>query len=108
MTWLVAAFVFWIGAWWVNQRLVMVDTGTNRPLKRVIDLAVPILFGITIFCDLGIRRSWVRSADCTSATAINDLGAPDQFATHPVGRLPADLLKSRTGWLHHWMRKQAF
>ncbi len=46
---IIAAFAFWIAAWWVNQRLVAIDTGLNTKQQRVIDLAVPLIFGITIF-----------------------------------------------------------
>ena len=35
------AFAFWIFAWWLNQRLVAIDTGHNLALTRVIGLAVP-------------------------------------------------------------------
>jgi NitT/TauT family transport system permease protein len=49
MTWLIAALVFWITAWWLNQRLVTVDTGSNMVMKRGINLLVPFLFGLTIF-----------------------------------------------------------
>ncbi len=49
MTWLIAALIFWITAWWLNQRLVAVDTGSNMVMKRGINLLVPFLFGLTIF-----------------------------------------------------------
>ncbi|MEM8748723.1 MAG: ABC transporter permease [Pseudomonadota bacterium] len=49
MTLVIAAVVFWIVAWWVNQRLVAVDTGQNITLTRTINLAVPVLFGVTLF-----------------------------------------------------------
>jgi len=45
----VAALVFWLVMWWVNQRLVSVDTGTNVSLARTINLIVPLIFGITLF-----------------------------------------------------------
>ena len=45
----IAAIVFWAIAWWVNQRLVAVDTGTNVSLARAINLVVPLIFGITMF-----------------------------------------------------------
>ena len=43
------ALIFWVFAWWVNQRLVSIDTGHNQKLTRAIGLAVPIIFGITLF-----------------------------------------------------------
>ena len=48
MTLVVAAFLFWAFAWWLNQRLVAIDTGTNTGLQRTIDLTVPFIFGATI------------------------------------------------------------
>jgi NitT/TauT family transport system permease protein len=35
--------------WWVNQRLVAIDTGWNVGLARSINLLVPVIFGITLF-----------------------------------------------------------
>ncbi|MDD9911147.1 MAG: ABC transporter permease [Ahrensia sp.] len=46
---LIATLIFWIAMWWLNQRLVRVDTGTNAVAKRAIDLLVPFIFGITLF-----------------------------------------------------------
>ncbi|MEM1317306.1 MAG: ABC transporter permease [Pseudomonadota bacterium] len=43
------AFAFWIFAWWLNQRLVAIDTGHNVALTRAIGLAVPLIFGLTLF-----------------------------------------------------------
>lgn len=43
------AFAFWIFAWWLNQRLVAIDTGHNLGLTRAIGLAVPLIFGLTLF-----------------------------------------------------------
>ena len=43
------AFAFWIFAWWLNQRLVSIDTGHNRTATRAIGLVVPLIFGITLF-----------------------------------------------------------
>jgi len=48
MTLVIAALVFWLAMWWLNQRLVAVDTGTNQTLGTVIDLAVPFIFGVTL------------------------------------------------------------
>ncbi|MEM7289692.1 MAG: ABC transporter permease [Pseudomonadota bacterium] len=48
MTMVIAALVFWMFTWWLNQRLVSIDTGTHHGLRRAIDLTVPIIFGITI------------------------------------------------------------
>lgn len=48
MTWLIGVLIFWLVMWWINQRLVAIDTGLNIGLARVINLAVPILFGITL------------------------------------------------------------
>ncbi|MGI9522587.1 MAG: ABC transporter permease [Hyphomicrobiaceae bacterium] len=42
------ALLFWIVAWWINQKLVSIETGGNVFLTRAIDLTVPILFGATI------------------------------------------------------------
>ncbi|NNF80528.1 MAG: ABC transporter permease [Rhizobiales bacterium] len=44
----IASLVFWLAMWWLNQRLVSVDTGTNQSLARTINLAVPVVFGITL------------------------------------------------------------
>lgn len=49
MNLVIAALVFWLAAWWVNQRLVAIQTGRNIALGRTINLVVPIIFGITIF-----------------------------------------------------------
>ena len=48
MTLVIGALVFWIAAWWINQKLVTIDTGGNDVLARCIDLAVPLLFGVTL------------------------------------------------------------
>ena len=48
MTLVIAALVFWAAMWWVNQRLVAIDTGFNFSLARTINLAVPIIFGVTL------------------------------------------------------------
>ncbi len=48
MTLVLAAVVFWIAMWWLNQRLVAIDTGTNDALKTGIDFAVPFIFGVTL------------------------------------------------------------
>ncbi|MDA8870612.1 ABC transporter permease [Rhizobiaceae bacterium] len=42
------AFAFWLFAWWLNQRLVAIDTGTNATAAKVIGLAVPLIFGVTL------------------------------------------------------------
>lgn len=44
----IASLAFWLAMWWLNQSLVSVDTGTNQSLARTINLAVPIVFGITL------------------------------------------------------------
>lgn len=49
MTLVIAALVFWLVMWWVNQRLVAVKTGLNVSLARTINLVVPIIFGVTLF-----------------------------------------------------------
>ena len=49
MTLVIGALVFWLVMWWINQRLVAIDTGLNQPLARTINLAVPVIFGITLF-----------------------------------------------------------
>jgi NitT/TauT family transport system permease protein len=43
------ALAFWVFAWWLNQRLVAIDTGHNLALTRAIGVAVPLIFGITLF-----------------------------------------------------------
>jgi len=48
MTLVIGALLFWAVAWWVNQWLVSIDTGTNVLLARAINLAVPLIFGITL------------------------------------------------------------
>ena len=49
MTLVIAALVFWLAMWWVNQRLVAIDTGFNHGLTKSINFAVPLIFGITLF-----------------------------------------------------------
>jgi NitT/TauT family transport system permease protein len=49
MSLVVAAFGFWLIAWFINQRLVAIPTGTNLALARAINLLVPVIFGVTIF-----------------------------------------------------------
>ncbi|NKB50792.1 MAG: ABC transporter permease subunit [Rhizobiaceae bacterium] len=49
MTLVIAALAFWLAMWWLNQRLVAVDTGHNQSLARVINLTVPLIFGMTLF-----------------------------------------------------------
>ena len=49
MSLVIAALVFWLAMWWLNQRLVAIDTGQNQSLARVINLAVPFIFGLTLF-----------------------------------------------------------
>ncbi len=49
MTLVIAALVFWLAMWWVNQRLVAIDTGFNHGLAKSINFAVPLIFGITLF-----------------------------------------------------------
>ena len=44
-----AALLIWLLAWYVNQLLVAVDTGGNSVLDRAINLAVPLIFGATLF-----------------------------------------------------------
>lgn len=46
---IIAALVFWLSMWWLNQRLVAIDTGTDLLKARVINLAVPLIFGATLF-----------------------------------------------------------
>ena len=40
MTLVLAALVFWLAMWWLNQFLVSIDTGTNTGLQRSINLLV--------------------------------------------------------------------
>ena len=49
MTLVIVAFVFWLAMWWLNQRLVAVNAGTNTSLSRGINLLVPFIFGLTLF-----------------------------------------------------------
>ena len=49
MTLVIVAFVFWLTMWWLNQRLVAVNAGTNTSLSRGINLLVPFIFGLTLF-----------------------------------------------------------
>ncbi len=44
----IGALVFWVAMWWLNQRLVAIDAGTNVALAYGINLAVPSIFGITL------------------------------------------------------------
>jgi len=45
----IGALVFWAAMWWLNQRLVAIDPGTNTALARTINLTVPAVFGVTVF-----------------------------------------------------------
>ena len=48
MSWLLpAAFVFWIGAWLANERLVRIKPASPA-IARAIDISVPLLFGVTL------------------------------------------------------------
>ena len=48
MIWLVPfAFAFWVAAWYLNERLVRIRPA-NALSARAIDLAVPVIFGITL------------------------------------------------------------
>ena len=48
MIWLVPfAFVFWAAAWYLNERLVRIRPN-NALSARAIDIAVPVIFGITL------------------------------------------------------------
>ena len=44
-----AALIFWLAMWWLNQRLVAIDPGQDQVKARIIDLAVPFIFGLTLF-----------------------------------------------------------
>ena len=46
---LIATLLFWFAMWWLNQRLVRIDTGTNTTAQRGINLLVPLIFGVTLF-----------------------------------------------------------
>ncbi|MEE9375201.1 MAG: ABC transporter permease [Rhizobiaceae bacterium] len=48
MSLLLGAVVFWLAMWWVNQKLVSIDTGQNVALARGINLLVPFIFGVTL------------------------------------------------------------
>ena len=49
MTLVLCALLFWLAAWYLNQRLVAIDTGLNTALARGIGLLVPLIFGVTLF-----------------------------------------------------------
>ena len=49
MTLVIVALVFWLAMWWLNQRLVSINTGTYVGLLRCINLLVPFIFGVTLF-----------------------------------------------------------
>jgi NitT/TauT family transport system permease protein len=44
----IGVLVFWLAMWWLNQRLVSIDTGLNVSLARTINLVVPAIFGVTL------------------------------------------------------------
>ncbi|MGI9425579.1 MAG: ABC transporter permease [Hyphomicrobiaceae bacterium] len=48
MTLVIGALLFWLLAWWVNQKLVSIEVGTNALLARSINVAVPLIFGVTL------------------------------------------------------------
>jgi NitT/TauT family transport system permease protein len=49
MSLVIFALAFWLAMWWLNQRLVSINAGTNVYLARAINLIVPLIFGVTIF-----------------------------------------------------------
>ena len=48
MSLVIGVVLFWAFAWWLNQRLVSIDTSTNPFMARAINLGVPVIFGITL------------------------------------------------------------
>ena len=48
MTLVIGALLFWLAMWWLNQRLVAINTGTNVTLARCINIVVPVIFGLTL------------------------------------------------------------
>ena len=48
MNLVIGVVLFWALAWWLNQRLVALDTSTSPLLARTINFSVPVLFGITL------------------------------------------------------------
>ncbi len=48
MSIVIGAILFWAFAWWLNQRLVSIDTSTRPHMAKAINLGVPVIFGITL------------------------------------------------------------
>ncbi|MGI9379858.1 MAG: ABC transporter permease [Methyloligellaceae bacterium] len=48
MSLVIGVVLFWAFTWWLNQRLVSIDTSTNPFMARAINLGVPVIFGITL------------------------------------------------------------
>ncbi len=72
MTLLLLALFIWLTAWYLNQRLVAIDPGTNVALARTINLAVPFIFGLTLFViwELVVRGLEVPSVLLPTPSAI--------------------------------------
>ena len=49
MTLVFFAFLFWLMMWWLNQKLVALPPARSKTRAAIVDLAVPVLFGVTIF-----------------------------------------------------------
>lgn len=81
MSLVLLALTVWIGLWYVNQRLVAIDTNHNPTLGRVIDLAVPAIFGITL---LLVWELVVRGLEVSPVL----LPPPSQIWTRIIASVP--------------------
>ena len=88
--WLIFAALFWLAAWALNEWLVRLKP-LQPPWSRAINLAVPVIFGVTILVLWEGARARLRRAADPAAGAVDDLGAPHRIAADPLGRFPADL-----------------
>ncbi|MEL6966135.1 MAG: ABC transporter permease [Pseudomonadota bacterium] len=48
MTLVALSILFWLAMWFLNHRLANIDTGQSKLLRWGIDLAVPLIFGVTL------------------------------------------------------------
>ncbi len=77
MTWLGAGLAVWLGAWWLNLRLVRGASGRARSVR----VAVPLIFGATI---LFVWQALVRGLHVPEVI----LPAPTTIAATIVANLP--------------------
>lgn len=76
MIWIIASLLFWVVAWWFNMKMA----NSAHSDRRVIRMAVPILFGITL---LVLWEGFVRGLNVSPVI----LPAPSQISQTFLGSL---------------------